>query len=66
LLQNHEKQVATLGRAQQRLASVTTAGDEMEISGPVVTMETPRNRRRLDDGGPVHSDLEHDENVMKA
>jgi len=39
LLQHLEKQITATGSAEKRPPLVTTGGDEVEISGPVVTVE---------------------------
>jgi hypothetical protein len=41
--QRFEEQVATIGVAQKRKAAVTTAGDEVQIVGFVVTFEALRH-----------------------
>ena len=38
LLQHSEQQVTTARRAEQRLPAITTAGDEMKVSGAVVAL----------------------------
>jgi hypothetical protein len=48
LFQDFEKQIATLRRAQQRLTPITTASDKVQVSGAVVSLETPRHGERID------------------
>jgi hypothetical protein len=43
LLQNSEKQVAPPRTAEQRLALVTTAGDEMQVAISIVARQVPRH-----------------------
>ena len=42
-LQHFKKQVAILPGAEQRTALVTAGGDEMEVAGAVVTMQSCRH-----------------------
>lgn len=37
--QNGEKQIATAGRAQPGLSVITTAGDEVQVSGAIISFE---------------------------
>jgi hypothetical protein len=39
--QNGEKQIAPAGRTQSRLTVITTAGDEVQISGAIISFEIP-------------------------
>jgi len=38
LLQHSQQQVTTASRAEQRLSLITTASDEMKVSGAVVAL----------------------------
>src|SRR5579872_1497061 len=42
-----QEQVAPLGGVQPRLSLVTAAGDEVQISGTVITLQTPWHEVRL-------------------
>jgi hypothetical protein len=39
MLQNLQKQITAMGRGQERPPLITTAGDEVEVSSPVVALE---------------------------
>ena len=43
LLENGEKQVAPPRTAEQRLTTVTTAGDEMQVAISIVARQVPRH-----------------------
>src|SRR5262249_54762155 len=65
LLQHFQKQVAASGSAEQRLSTIATARNEMQIASAIVAMKIlPHGYRiRLDAGGG--SDTGHHLTVMK-
>lgn len=52
LLQDGEKQISTARRAQHGLPPVTTAGDEMQVSGAVVSLQVLPHG--IEDNGGKH------------
>jgi len=50
LLQNLEKKVATRGRGQKWLPSITTEGEEVEVAVTIVALEGPGHGDRLGKG----------------
>jgi len=49
LFQNSKKEIAALRATEKRLALMTTTGDEMKMSGAVITFETPGHGGRIGD-----------------
>jgi hypothetical protein len=45
--QNGEKQIAAAGRAQLGPAVITTAGDEVQIAGAIISLEISRHGEML-------------------
>jgi hypothetical protein len=48
LFEDLEKKIAALSAAQQGLATITTTGDEMQVSGAVVAVKAPGHETRLE------------------
>ena len=48
LCEDLEKKIAAFSGAQQGLATITTAGDEMQVSSALVPVKAPGHEQRLE------------------
>jgi hypothetical protein len=61
-----EKQVATLRCAEQRMASIATAGNKVQVSGAVKTLGLVVHGSRIEPRSSACGDATHHPTVMKA
>jgi hypothetical protein len=66
LFEDSQKQIATPLCAKQGLATITTASDEMQVSGAVIASEAPGHEERLTGRGEHGGDSRHQYFVMKT